>query len=77
MGMRVPNILTLKADAWSGRLLRYRADRETIPIGAVCARPDGTGLNAGRGDSNHSGDARRRSCQEFLIVNDTVLKGIR
>ena len=62
-----------KVDVWSGRVLHYQWERERTPLGTYCTSIAGTELNAGEGDSNHSGDVgREKACTEFLVIRDGV-----
>ena len=68
-----PNTLV---DAWGGRLLKYRNDRDRDGTGPMCSRIDGTVINTG--DQNHNGDAgREKACAEFIVVNDLAARGVR
>jgi hypothetical protein len=63
----------LNIDAWGGTLLRYQNQLEEQPLGRLCARRQGTGINALHGDLNHAGDnGGSKSCSDFVVVNDSV-----
>ena len=67
----------ITVDHWSGVLLPYDMSRESLTDSRLfCTRSQGTLINAGSDQSNHSGDARRqKSCSEYIVVNDRAVQG--
>jgi hypothetical protein len=65
-------------DRWSGALRRYDMSRESIAeFQKFCSDPRGTLINAGSGHDNHAGDtAPKKSCLQYLVVNDTMARGL-
>jgi hypothetical protein len=62
-------------ELYAGTFAKNKGEGES-GTASFCRRRDGTGLNALPGDDNHAG-ATVVACMDQLVVNDTVLRGIR